>query len=123
MNKKEIVEKLRSASMELSNLIGTENERRKPSILSADLDEPEYLDYQTCDDLVNIAETIMSTEEEIEFDTSDIVLIKGYDEYMDVVGVIHDDKRLFVSSPLRQEFEVTFDDVEEQFKRVENADV
>ena len=52
------------------------------------------------------------------FDIADIVLIKGHDEYMEVVGVIHDQKRLFVDCSTKQEFEVPFADVQMQFKEV-----
>ena len=52
------------------------------------------------------------------FDTTDIVLINEHDEYMDVVGVIHDEERLFVACSTKQEFEVPFTDVQMQFKQV-----
>ena len=52
------------------------------------------------------------------FDIADIVLIKGHDEYMEVVGVIHDQKRLFVACSTKQKFEVPFADVQMQFKEV-----
>lgn len=55
---------------------------------------------------------------ELVFDCSDLVLVKGHDEYMEVTGVIHDDERLFVACSTKQEFEVSFDDVEMQFKIV-----
>lgn len=56
-------------------------------------------------------------KDELDFDTTDIVLVKGHDEYMDVMGVIHDDERLFVACATKQEFEVPFSDVEKQFKQ------
>jgi len=54
---------------------------------------------------------------ELEFDTSDIVVVRGHDEHLNVVGVIHDEKRLFVACSTKQEFEVSFSDVEMQFTR------
>ena len=44
--------------------------------------------------------------------------VKGHDEYLDVVGVIHDEERLFVSCSTKREFEVPFTDVQMQFKEV-----
>jgi len=54
---------------------------------------------------------------ELIFDTTDIVIVKGHDEYMGVMGVIHDEERLFVACSTKQEFEVPFSDVEMQFER------
>ncbi len=52
----------------------------------------------------------------LEFEISDLVLVKDHDEYMDVVGVIHDDELLYVCCSTKQEFEVPFSDVDAQYK-------
>ena len=67
-------------------------------------------------DLLNVR--VNELEDCSVFDTTDIVLIEGHDEYMSVVGVIHDEKRLFVSCSTKQEFETPFSSVESHFKKV-----
>lgn len=61
--------------------------------------------------------TTIKKKRELVFETSDLVMVQGHDEYMDVVGVLHDDERLFVSCATKQEFEVPFSAVEMQFER------
>ena len=56
--------------------------------------------------------------EELEFHATDIVVIGGIEKYFNVVGVIHDDERLFVTHPLvngGKEIEVPFNKVVKQF--------
>jgi hypothetical protein len=54
-----------------------------------------------------------------EFKIDDIVSMKANGLLIQVTGVIHDDERLFVTGHDAKEFEVSFDDVDEQFRKVE----
>jgi len=61
----------------------------------------------------------------LEFDRTDIVQIGGYTALFEVMGVIHDDERLFVrafdNSTMTEEFEVPFSAVEMIWKLVEGT--
>ena len=49
---------LESASEELESYIDAKNAELKANIKSTDLDDPDYHDYQTCWELMNIARRI-----------------------------------------------------------------
>lgn len=51
-------EMLISAANELSSLITIFNNNLKKRIVSTDLDEPDYLDYQTCQELLDLSKEI-----------------------------------------------------------------
>ena len=55
MDKKERVQILVSAANELSSLIDSHNTSLRKQISPNDLDEPEYMDMQTCHELLVIA--------------------------------------------------------------------
>lgn len=58
-----------------------------------------------------------------EFEIEDIVSLKANGYLLRVTGVIHDDERLFLTGRAGGEFEVSFDDIDEQFRKVdEDAD-
>lgn len=53
------------------------------------------------------------------FEIGDIVEIGGVNEWMQVVGVIHDEERIFVSKPPEwNEEEYSFDAVIAQYRRI-----
>lgn len=78
-------------------------------------------DQNEIENAINMAKNDFKSKKDInrlnmlEFNITDIVIIKNKDEYFDVVGVIHDDKRLFISNTNFKEFEVRFSDVEKQY--------
>jgi len=51
----------------------------------------------------------------IEFETTDIIEMKANGQLLYVTGVIHDDKRLFVTGKDMKEFEISFNDVEKRW--------
>jgi len=67
-------------------------------------------------------------KKDMEFHIDDIVIYNGqWDCPLYVAGVIHDSKRLFVTDPSMRcakgkEFEIDFDDVTEQFRRIWKTD-
>ncbi len=55
----------------------------------------------------------------MEFETDDVVMLKANDAFLEVVGVIHDDERLFVVGRDNKEFEVSFSDVGDRWAKKE----
>ena len=62
MNNTETVETLLSAAKELSLLINCYNARLKKNISPTDLDEPDYMDMQTCHELQVIAKQLKDAD-------------------------------------------------------------
>jgi hypothetical protein len=60
LNKKEKARILVSASNELSALINEHNETLRKGINCTDLDEPDYMDMQTCHELMVMASDLIS---------------------------------------------------------------
>ncbi len=58
INLKDAPELLVRASRELETYIEEKNKELKAGITSQDLDEPDYHDYQTCHDLLELASRI-----------------------------------------------------------------
>jgi hypothetical protein len=55
----------------------------------------------------------------MEFETTDIVMLKANDLFLEVTGVIHDDERLFLTGRDNIEFEVSFSDVGDRWAKRE----
>ena len=56
------------------------------------------------------------------FEIGDVVSLKGLDGFHEVIGVIHDDERIFLSiekrEPAWSEVEFRFSDVDAQYRRI-----
>lgn len=55
----------------------------------------------------------------MDFETTDIVMLKANDVFLEVTGVIHDEERLFVTGRDNKEFEVSFSDVGDRWAKRE----
>ena len=56
----------------------------------------------------------------MKFNITDVVSLKGFSDLLYVTGVIHDDKRLFVTGADGKEIEVTFKAIDEQWVKKES---